>query len=94
MTSAEIRQRVESLMAEHGLTADGWTFAWSRTTTVIADTEDGVVRTIRFSRIRAVTMTPDEVDQVALHEIAHALVGCARMHDEVWTAKADRKSVV
>ena len=84
-------------MAEHGLTAAGWTLEWgnakrslgqaieSRTDRRTGRTEP--VRVIRLSRVLMRLNTEAEVRDTVLHEIAHALVGAKHGHGPVWKAK-------
>lgn len=75
------------LMAQHGIAQQGWTFSFDN-----ASIRFGVCRGARkeISLSRKLTLVNDEsaVKDTILHEIAHALVGCRHMHDEVWKAKA------
>lgn len=46
--------------------------------------------TISLSRPLTLLFDPDDVREVILHEIAHALVGSEHAHDAVWKAEAAR----
>lgn len=74
-----------SLLRDHGL--EHW-----RVTTDRAKTRAGVcrfgARTISLSAPLTRLHDESEVRDTLLHEIAHALVGPAHGHDEVWRAKA------
>lgn len=75
------------LLREHDL--DGWTVVADR-----AKTRAGVcrfaLRQIGISGPLTRLHSEDEVRDTLLHEIAHALVGPAHGHDEVWRATARR----
>lgn len=78
-------KHARALMRMHGLY--GWNFKW-----------DGAKRrygmcthnthTISMSRPLVSQMTELEVENIMLHEIAHALVGPGHGHNEVWRRKA------
>jgi predicted SprT family Zn-dependent metalloprotease len=76
-----------ALMAEHGLT--GWRLVFDS-----AKTRAGVCRPQRkqigLSRHLTALHGEAEVRDTVLHEIAHALVGPAHGHDDVWRATAVR----
>lgn len=76
-----MRARAVELMAAH-LDAS-WTFAFDR-----ARTRAGLCRyeqhRISVSRELTAVMTPGQVDQVVLHEIAHALAGHDAHHGATW----------
>lgn len=73
------------LLAEHGLV--GWRLVFDN-----ARTRFGVcrplLREIGLSRRLTQLSSEQEVRNTVLHEIAHALVGPAHHHDNVWRAKA------
>lgn len=76
-----ISDRARELMAAH---LDGsWTFAFDR-----ARTRAGLCRhdrrRISVSRELTGAMSPDQIDQVLLHEIAHALAGPDAHHGPQW----------
>lgn len=75
------------LMAEHGL--EGWTLRWSRARRQFGSCRYGR-REIALSRTLTRLNSREEVRDVILHEIAHALVGPGHGHDQVWrrTARA------
>lgn len=85
MDLRDVRTLATGLMAHHGL--DGWLLGWDN-----ARTRAGMCRyasrTISLSRPLMALYEPDQVREVVLHEIAHALVGPAHKHDSVWRAKA------
>lgn len=87
MNLTDAKRLAEGLMADHGLPASGWTFTFDS-----AERRMGVCRyqsrSIGISRLFAAEASEREVRDVALHEIAHALVGPGHKHDHVWKAKA------
>ena len=70
-----------SLMAAHGLS--GWHLAFDH-----AKRRAGITifpsRTISLSREFVTTMDEDQVRDLVLHEIAHALAGAGHRHDATW----------
>jgi predicted SprT family Zn-dependent metalloprotease len=76
-----------ALMADHGLTGEGWRFAFDH-----AVRRFGVCRyqekAIGLSRYLVELNPPERVRLTILHEIAHALVGPGHSHDRVWQMKA------
>lgn len=62
-------------------------FTWTNAYTSYGNC-DSVKRTIYLSRILTKIVDELHVLDTILHEIAHALVGCAHGHDEVWQTKA------
>src|SRR3954468_12751994 len=87
MDLQEARRLATALMAEHGLS--GWRLVLDS-----AKTRAGVCRAQRkeigLSRHLTALHAEPEVRDTVLHEIAHALVGPAHGHDEVWRATALR----
>lgn len=75
-------------MAKHGLGPD-WSYGVDRALRRLGCCH-GQQKRITLSRhfLRCVGTSPDNVRQVVLHEIAHALVGCEHKHDDVWRACA------
>ena len=97
LTTEQAEQLAKSLMAKHGVTADGWRFDWSRGKrnlgeTSIRQTRDrktGKVKKIKAIRLskHLVAMNPEPVVRdVILHEIAHALAGIENGHNHNWKA--------
>ena len=72
-------------MARHGV--GDWSLGWDN-----ARTRAGMcrynTRTISLSRPLMALYEREQVREVVLHEIAHALVGAKHNHDAVWRAKA------
>jgi predicted SprT family Zn-dependent metalloprotease len=81
----EARRLAVGLMRRHGLT--GWRLVFDN-----AKTRAGICRAvpqeIGLSRVLTALHSEAEVTDTILHEIAHALVGPAHGHDEVWREKA------
>lgn len=73
------------LMNRHGL--GEWRFAWDRSAKRFGACHHGP-RTITLSRDLVSLNSVDEVVETILHEIAHAKVGPAHGHDDVWRAFA------
>lgn len=97
LTPAEAEQLALALMREHGVTAKGWRFAWSRGKrrlgeTSIRKTRDRThgrvqkIKAIRLSKYLVERNPEPVVRDVILHEIAHALAGLEHGHDAVWKA--------
>lgn len=76
--------RGAELMKEHGLS--DWKIKIHSKRRVLGDCSD-VFKTIRFSRHFLKVADKETFDAVALHEIAHALVGNKHGHNEVFKAK-------
>jgi predicted SprT family Zn-dependent metalloprotease len=87
MDLQEARRLATALMAQHGLSS--WRLVFDS-----AKTRAGVCRAQRkeigLSRHLTALHAESEVKDTVLHEIAHALVGPAHGHDEVWRATALR----
>ncbi|WP_416393933.1 MULTISPECIES: SprT-like domain-containing protein [unclassified Curtobacterium] len=89
MTTLEaVRSRAERLMTAH-LGTGSWSFGFDHAKTRAGQC-DFARRRITVSRHLAVRFSDDDVDQVLLHEIAHALAGARAGHGPTWrrTAKA------
>lgn len=88
----DARQLTAALMAEHGLTAAGWRFAWGHGKRKLGSAElrrhrsGHVTRTLRLSRHLVELNGEAAVRDVVLHEIAHALVGVEHGHSAAWRA--------
>lgn len=82
------RQIVVDLMNKHGLMEKGWIFEFDRAQQRLGQTNYGLKR-ITVSRYMASHANEDEVAQIALHEIAHALVGSrVKGHGIEWKTMA------
>ena len=81
-----VRVRAAQLMTQH-LGRGGWTFAFDHAKTRAGQCDFGRKR-ITVSRHLAVRFSADEVDQVLLHEIAHALAGPRAGHGPAWRRTA------
>jgi hypothetical protein len=85
---SDVEQLADRMLAEHGLAEQGWTFAWTtRFSRVLARTEYRA-RVIRFSLPDAESDEPENVRQILLHEIAHALAGHEAQHGPAWRSVA------
>lgn len=82
MTLRETREMALALMAQHGLTAKGWTFTFDRARCRLG-CADFAKREIRLSAPLTL-LNPDKVRDTILHEIAHALVGLKAGHNYLW----------
>lgn len=75
-----------SLLEKHGLADAGWSFSWDN-----ARTRGGqcnhTYRRITMSRHLVPLWTGEQVYDVLVHEIAHALVGPKHGHGAVWARK-------
>ncbi len=87
MTTEELEVRARSLMDRHGLT--DWKIRFDR-----ARRRAGCClyaqKTLSFSVVLLPTYPLETVDDVILHEIAHALVGPHHAHGPVWKRMAAR----
>lgn len=87
MNLFEARRLAVSLMHQFGLSA--WRLEFSK-----AKTRSGECRhdrrTLVLSAPMVTVMSPSEVTETVLHEIAHALVGPEHGHDDVWRLTAQR----
>lgn len=81
-----VEGRAYELMAEHGLDK-AWSFGWDNAKTRFGQCDHRRAR-ITLSRHLSNAATDDEVEQVLLHEIAHALVGARSGHGAIWLARA------
>lgn len=84
MEQTQALKIARDIMNAHGL--HNWNLTTSRATTVLGDCNYHK-RTIRLSCYFIAEATAEHVQQVALHEVAHALTPGHR-HDRVWLAKA------
>ncbi|WP_144711511.1 SprT-like domain-containing protein [Curtobacterium pusillum] len=87
MTPLErVRSRAAQLMAVH-LGDGSWSFAFDHAKTRAGQCDFARHR-ITVSRHLAVRFSDDDVDQVLLHEIAHALAGSRAGHGPTWRRTA------
>ena len=82
---ALIKHLAFDLFHEHGLTQQGWTFVWDSGKRR-AGACHYTTKTISGSRYILPMATDEEVQEVLLHEIAHALTP-GHHHDSVWRRK-------
>jgi hypothetical protein len=85
-TLERVRARAEHLLAVH-LGPGGWTFAFDHARTRAGQCDFGR-RRITVSRHIVTRVSDDDVDQVLLHEVAHALAGPRAGHGPVWRRTA------
>ena len=86
--SAGETRLAEELLAEH-LPGGGWTFAFDHAKRR-AGACDYTRRRITVSRYLTAKTDEDDVRQILLHEIAHALAGHAAAHGPRWRAAGRR----
>lgn len=97
MILEDAQRLAEMLMAEHGLTAAGWTFGFSNATRAAGSCQErsynatsGTVKTVKRIKLsRHFVSAADSalVRETILHEIAHALVGPVEGHGPRWQTK-------
>lgn len=94
MEKTQAQTLATKLMREHGLDLPQWRFAFSRTTRSLGDCQHRIAPAvgclggrIRLSEYFVAEATREHVEQVVLHEIAHALTP-GHNHDRVWLRKA------
>lgn len=75
------------LMKRHGLIAKGWTFEFDRATRRLGATHPAKKK-ITLSRLVTEAATASIVEQVMLHEIAHALLPAHVQHGHEWKTLA------
>ena len=83
---AAVRAQAEALIATH-LPADTWTCGFDHARTRAGQCDFGRHR-ITVSRHLAARADANALEQVVLHEIAHALVGSAAGHGSSWRSTA------
>ncbi|MFD1722242.1 SprT-like domain-containing protein [Amnibacterium endophyticum] len=88
MLPDDVRRLAEGLIADH-LPGGGWTFAFDRAVRR-AGACHHADRRITVSRHLAERAEEDEVRQVLLHEVAHALAGHRAGHGPRWRAACAR----
>jgi SprT protein len=81
-----VENRAQQLFELHGL-ASSWVFAWDNAATRFGQC-DHRRRRITLSKHLSAAGSADEVEQVLLHEIAHALVGARAAHGALWLHRA------
>jgi len=81
-----VARRASELLVQHGL-APGWALRFDHARTRFGQC-DHRRQTISISRVLAARANDDGVEQVLLHEIAHALAGARAGHGPVWLARA------
>ncbi|MEJ8285607.1 MULTISPECIES: SprT-like domain-containing protein [Curtobacterium] len=87
MTALEtVRSRAEALITEH-LGAGSWAFGFDHAKTRAGQC-DFARKRITVSRHLAARFSDDDVEQVLLHEVAHALAGARAGHGPKWKRTA------
>ncbi|WP_065962087.1 SprT-like domain-containing protein [Curtobacterium sp. UCD-KPL2560] len=82
----QVRERAEQLLAEH-LGPGDWTFAFDHAKTRAGQCDFGR-RRITVSRYIAARVSDEDVEQVLLHEVAHAMAGPRAGHGPTWRRTA------
>lgn len=81
-----MERRAGELFADHGLGAE-WSLTFDRARTRFGQC-DHRTRTISMSLVLIQRASADDVEQVLLHEIAHAIVGARAGHGARWLSTA------
>jgi len=81
-----VEHKAHELFVLHHLDV-AWSFGFDHAKTRFGQCDHRRHR-ITLSRYLSSHGTPDEVEQVLLHEIAHALIGARAGHGSAWLAKA------
>ena len=89
MQLTAVSRLANSLMREHGLIQQGWTFEFDNGRNRAGACRFGTKR-ITLSRHLMVNWSENEVRNVILHEIAHAIAGHRAGHGPTWRAHARR----
>ncbi|GAA2751286.1 SprT-like domain-containing protein [Amnibacterium kyonggiense] len=87
MLETDVTRMAEGLLAAH-LAGKGWSFGFDRAVRR-AGACHHAERRITLSRHLAARADEDEVRQVLLHEVAHALAGHRAAHGPRWRARAE-----
>lgn len=90
MDANGVQTLTESLLSEHGLTEQGWTYKPSRALTYAGQCRYAS-RVIAISTKWAEHISDEEVRNTILHEISHAIVGYSAKHNSTW--KAHHRSI-
>jgi predicted SprT family Zn-dependent metalloprotease len=83
------KRKLIELLKKNGLYNQGWRYKFVNSTTATGMTFHGEEK-IGLSKnfIHSEKTTKEEIVNVILHEIAHAIVGAQEKHNEVWLSKA------
>lgn len=80
-----VLKEAQTLLTSHGV--HGWTVKFDRARRRAGQCNH-TTHTLSFSRSLMTLYPPDEIRDVIAHEVAHALAGASRHHDEVWKKAA------
>ena len=85
----KVHRFAKDLLAQHGLDGD-WSVFWAES---LENSDGGGVtrahaQRIVFSAAHMAILLPDERRDAVRHEVAHAIVGVAAGHSDVWRSKA------
>jgi len=84
--SSWVSRKAQELLDTHGLLAE-WRFEWDRATTRFGQCDHRTKR-ITLSKYLTERASDEDVEQVLLHEIAHALSGSREGHGASWRSIA------
>lgn len=87
MELKEASKLAVEMMVQHGLMLKGWDFAWDRAVKRFGATHYRS-KTITLSPLKTARMSEEEVRQIMLHEIAHALLPYDVGHGQEWKTLA------
>ena len=83
----DIHLKAIELFKQHGL--EGWSFKFDRAIKRAGSCHFGKkVITLSVHMIMRADISLEQIDNILLHEIAHALVGHQHGHNNVWRSKA------
>lgn len=81
---ADIAELANTLLDDHGLTRQGWTFGWDRAKRRLGACNSTRRRITLSQPIFSIEANRPEARQTLLHEIAHALAGHNAGHGPKW----------
>lgn len=87
VTELVVRKMANEFMAEYNLLDKGWQFYFNDNRSRLGVCKE-YNKSIELSIWHVNNSPLEEVKNILLHEIAHAIVGCRNMHNNVWRAKA------
>lgn len=83
----EFEDEAERVMTQYNLINEGWKFAWEDEPKPFLGRCNGTKKIVSLNKRWIKVLPPEEITDVILHEVAHALVGVKQKHNNVWKRK-------
>jgi hypothetical protein len=82
-----VKSQAEDVLTQYNLIDAGWGFTWKDEPKTYLGVCNFKYKQISLNKRWIKVLPPEEITDVILHEVAHALVGARERHNNVWKSK-------